>query len=81
MPMTCYQVWVNTDNKFEFVFWYPYRDNNWVKIYDMSGKEVYSIDMPLDNPHIIIDLLNGMYTVKTFNDDPAIPLQTFIIAK
>jgi hypothetical protein len=81
MPMTCYQVWVNSDNKFEFVFWYPYRDNNWVKIYDMSGKEVYSVDMPLDDPHIIVDLPNGMYTVKTFNDDPATPIQIFVIGK
>jgi hypothetical protein len=80
MPMTCYQVWVNADNKFEFVFWYPYADNNWVKIYDMSGKEVYSVDMPLDDPHIIVDLPNGMYTVKTFNDQPE-PLQTFVIGK
>jgi hypothetical protein len=80
MPMTCYQVWVNSDNKFEMVFWYPYADNNWVKIYDMSGKEVYSVDMPLDDPHIIVDLPNGMYTVKTFNDQPE-PLQTFIIGK
>jgi len=80
MPMTCYQVWVNSDNKFEMVFWYPYRDNNWVKIYDMSGKEVYSVDMPLDDPHIIVDLPNGMYTVKTFNDQTE-PLQTFIIGK
>jgi hypothetical protein len=81
MVMTCYQVWVNSDNAFEMVFWYPYRDNNWVKIYDMSGKEVYSVDMPLDNPHIIVDLPNGMYTVKTFNDDPTTPLQTFVIGK
>jgi len=80
MPMTCYQVWVNSDNMFEMVFWYPYADNNWVKIYDMSGKEVYSVDMPLDNPHIIVDLPNGMYTVKTFNDQPE-PLQTFVIGK
>jgi hypothetical protein len=80
MPMTCYQVWINSDNKFEMVFWYPYADNNWVKIYDMSGKQVYSVDMPLDDPHIIVDLPNGMYTVKTFNDQPE-PLQTFIIGK
>ena len=80
MPMTCWQVWVNEDNKFEMVFWYPYRDNNWVKIYDMSGKEVYSIDMPCDNPQFEVSLPNGMYTVKTFNDQPE-PLQTFVIGK
>ena len=78
--MTCKQVWINKDNKFQFSFIYPYRDNNWVKIYDMSGKEVFSIDMPYDNPNIIVDLPDGMYTVKTFNDQPE-PIQTFIIGK
>ncbi len=34
--MTCKQVWVNEDNKFQFSFIYPYADNNWVRIYDMS---------------------------------------------
>jgi hypothetical protein len=47
-------VWINEDNKFQFSFIYPYRDNNWVKIYDMSEKEVYSIDMPYDNPNLIV---------------------------
>jgi hypothetical protein len=78
--MTCKRVWINEDNKFQFSFIYPYRDNNWVKIYDMSGKEVFSIDMPYDNPNIIVDLPDGMYTVKTFNDQPE-PLQTFVIGK
>jgi hypothetical protein len=78
--MKCKQVWINEDNKFQFSFIYPYRDNNWVKIYDMSGKEVYSIDMPYDNPNIIVDLPNGMYTVKTFNDQPE-PIQEFVIGK
>jgi hypothetical protein len=78
--MTCKQVWINEDNKFQFSFIYPYRDNNWVKIYDMGGKEVFSIDMPYDNPNIIVDLPDGMYTVKTFNDQPE-PIQTFIIGK
>jgi len=81
MVMTCYQVWVNSDNKFEMVFWYPYRDNNWVKIYDMSGKEVYSINMPLDYPHIVVDLPNGMYTVKTFTIGRTDPIQTFLVGK
>ena len=80
-PMTCYRVWINEDNKFQFIFWYPYRDNNWVKIYDMSGKEVFRIDMPYDNPNLIVDLPNGTYTVKTFNVDPATPIQTFVIGK
>jgi hypothetical protein len=79
--MTCKQVWVNEDNKFQFSFIYPYRDNNWVKIYDMSGKEVYSIDMPYDNPNIIVDLPNGTYTVKTFTVGSTEPIQTFVIGK
>jgi hypothetical protein len=78
--MTCKQVWINQDNKFQFSFIYPYADNNWVRIYDMTGKLVYEIDMPYDNPNIIVDLPDGMYTVKTFNDQPE-PIQTFVIGK
>jgi hypothetical protein len=81
MVMTCYQVWVNENGNFQFVFWYPYRDNNWVKIYDAGGKEVYSINMPLDNPQFEVSLPDGIYTVKTFNDDFSKPLQTFTIGK
>ena len=81
MPMTCWQIWVNEDNKFEMVFWYPYRDNNWVRIYDMSGKMVYEIDMPYDNPNLIVDLPDGMYTVKTFTVGSTEPIQTFVIGK
>ena len=81
MPMTCYRVWINEDNKFQFIFWYPYRDNNWVKIYDMSGKEVYSMDMPYDNPNLIVDLPDGMYTVKTFTVGSTEPIQEFVIGK
>ena len=66
--MKCLQVWINEDNMFQFSFIYPYADNNWVKIYDMAGNMVYEIDMPYDNPNIIADLPNGMYTVKTFHD-------------
>ena len=81
MPMTCYRVWINEDNKFQFIFWYPYSDNNWVKIYDMNGKIVYEVDMPYDNPNLIVDLPDGMYTVKTFNIDKVNPIQTFVIGK
>jgi hypothetical protein len=80
-PMTCYRVWINEDNKFQFVFWYPYRDNNWVRIYDMASKMVYEIDMPYDNPNLIVDLPNGMYTVKTFTVGSTEPIQTFLIGK
>jgi hypothetical protein len=79
--MTCKQVWVNEDNKFQFSFIYPYRDNNWVRIYDMTGKMVYEIDMPYDNPNIIVDLPDGMYTVKTFTVGSGEPIQTFVIGK
>ena len=79
-PMTCYQVWVNKDNNFEFVFWWEYKSSNWVKIYDMNGNEVFSIDMPYGDAHFVANLPDGMYTVKTFNDQPE-PIQTFIIGK
>ena len=46
----------------------------------MSGKEVYNIDMPYNNPNIIVDLPDGMYTVKTFHDQQE-PIQTFVIGK
>jgi hypothetical protein len=42
-----------------------------------GGKEVYSIDMPLDDPQVIVGLPNG---IKTFNDWLE-PLQTFVIGK
>ena len=80
MEMTCFIAEITEDNMFRLVFIYPYRDNNWVRIYDMSGNMVYEIDMPYDNPIIIVDLPDGMYTVKTFHDQPE-PLQTFIIGK
>ena len=78
--MACRSVWINEDNMFQFVFIYPYADNNWVKIYDMAGSLVYEMDMPWDNPNLIVDLPDGMYTVKTFHDQPE-PLQTFVIGK
>jgi len=80
-PMVCHEVWVNQKGNFQFVFWYPYVDNNWVKIYDMSGKEVFSIDMPLDNPQFEVSLPDGMYTVKTFTVGSTKPIQTFTIGK
>jgi hypothetical protein len=79
--LVCQKVWVNEKGNFQFVFWYAYRDNNWVKIYDMTGKEVYSINMPYDNPQFEVSLPDGMYTVKTFSIDKVTPIQTFIIGK
>jgi len=81
MPMTCWQVWINEDNDFEFIFWYPYKDNNWVRIYDMEGNMVHEVNVPLDDPHIIADLPDGMYNVKTFRFDPENPIQEFLIGK
>ena len=81
VDMTCYQVLVNDDNDFEFVFWWEYADNNWVKIYDMAGNEVFSTDMPYGDAHFNADLPDGMYTVKTFHNDMSTPLQEFVIGK
>jgi len=81
VEMTCYQVWINETNNFEFVFWWEYANNNWVKIYDMSGNEVFSIDMPYGNANFVVDLPDGFYTVKTFHDGFETPIQEFIIGK
>ena len=79
--MTCYQVWINEDNNFEFVFWWEYANNNWVKIYDMAGNEVFLIDMEKGNARFEADLPDGMYTVKTFHDGFETPIQEFVIGK
>jgi len=79
--MTCYQVWINEDNNFEFVFWWEYKNNNWVKIYDMEDSEVFSIDMEKGSAHFEADLTDGMYTVRTFHDDYENPIQEFLIGK
>ena len=80
MPMTCYRVWINEDNSFQFLFWYPYKNNNWVRIYDMEGKMVFEVDLPWDDPNLVVDLPDGMYTVKTYHDS-AEPIQEFVIGK
>ena len=79
--MTCYQVWINADNNFEFVFWWEYHDNNWVKIYDNNGAEVFTVDMKKGNARFEADLPDGMYTAKTFHDGLENPIQEFIIGK
>ena len=79
--MTCWQVWINEDNNFEFIFWWEYANNNWVKIYDMAGNEVFSIDMKKGSTCFEADLPDGMYTVKTFHDNYEAPIQEFIIGK
>jgi hypothetical protein len=86
MPMICQHVWINKDGHFQFVFLYPYADNNWVRIYSMNpdgsaGDMVFEADMPWLNPNFIVDLPDGMYIVMTFHDDMANPIQTFTIGK
>jgi len=77
--MTCWQVWINEDNDFQFIFWYPYKDKNWVRIYDMEGSMVFEIDLPEYDPKLIVDLPDGMYMVKTYRDQEL--LQEFLIGK
>lgn len=79
MPMTCWQVWINDDNNFQFIFWYPYMDENIVRIYDMEGNIVFETDLPVHDPNLIVDLPDGMYMVKTFHG--LVPLQEFMIGK
>lgn len=78
--MTCWQVWVNQDNAFEFVFFWEYYNNNHVQIYDMAGSLVWETDFPKGQAHFIADLPDGMYTVKTFHEAGHI-LQEFVINK
>jgi hypothetical protein len=78
--MVCSLVGVNDNGCFEFVFWYEYADNNWVKIYDMEGNMVYEVDMEYGDAHIQACLADGTYMVKTYHDQTE-PLQEFVIAK
>ena len=79
MPMTCWQVWINEDNNFQFIFWYLYKDNNWVRIYDMEDNLVHETDLSINDPNLIVDLPDGFYMVKTFHHDEL--LQEFLIGK
>jgi len=78
--MTCFQVWINEDNNFEFVFWWVYADNNHVQIYDMAENLVWETDFEKEKPHFEVDLPDGMYTVNTFHEEGHI-LQEFVIGK
>ena len=78
--MTCYQINITEDNKFELVFWYEYENNNWITIYDTDGNLVYRKDFSYGQPTVIIDLPDGTYTVKTFHEEGKI-LQEFVIGK
>jgi hypothetical protein len=78
--MECFKVWVNEDNNFEFVFWWEYKDNNHVQIFNMDGILVWETDFEKGEPHFIAELPDGMYTVKTFHEAGHI-LQEFVIGK
>jgi hypothetical protein len=79
-PLTVSQVFVNDDGDFEFIFVSPYKDNNWLTIYDMEGNLVYSENISYSNPRTVVDLPDGMYTVRTYHSEGDI-LQEFIIGK
>jgi len=80
-PLTCWQVFINDEGNFEFIFFWEYADNNWVKIYDMDGNLVYEIDFSYGKPRFEVDLPDGMYTVRTFHDGFENPIQEFVIGK
>jgi hypothetical protein len=80
VDMTCWQVWINEDNNFEFIFWWEYYNNNWVQIYDKEGNLVWEIDFPYGDPRFEAGLPDGMYTVKTFHEAGHM-LQEFMIRK
>ncbi len=79
MPMTVWQVWINENNDFQFIFWYLYKDNNWVRIYDMEDNMVYETDLPINDPNLIVDLPDGFYMVRTYHGEEM--LQEFLIGK
>jgi hypothetical protein len=79
MPMTCWRVWINEDNNFQFIFWYPFKDKNFVRIYDMEGNMVFETDLPYYDPNLIVDLPDGYYMVRTYHGEEMI--QEFLIGK
>jgi len=78
--MECFKVWVNEDNCFEFVFWWEYKDNNHVQIFNMDGILVWETDFEKGKPTVEACLPDGTYTVKTFHEYGHI-LQEFVIGK
>ncbi|MBN1299460.1 MAG: T9SS type A sorting domain-containing protein [Actinobacteria bacterium] len=66
---------------FHYLTCWEYASNNWVKIYDMDGVEVFSIDMEKGNARFEADLPDGMYTVKTFHNGFETPIQEFLIGR
>jgi hypothetical protein len=41
---------------------------------------VFEVDLPWDDPNLVVDLPDGMYTVKTYHDSDE-PIQEFVIGK
>ncbi|MDP3011590.1 MAG: T9SS type A sorting domain-containing protein [Candidatus Hydromicrobium sp.] len=80
-PFTCWQVFVNDKNNFQLIFFWSYKNNNWLKIYDMNDKLVFQKDLAYNDPTIEVSLPDGMYKVKTYHDNWDKPLQEFIIGK
>jgi len=78
--MTCFKVWVNEEGNFEFVFWWEYKNNNHVQIYDMADSLVWETDFKYGDSNFEACLPDGMYTVKTFHEAGHI-LQEFVIGK
>jgi hypothetical protein len=79
MPMSCWQIWINEDNNFQFIFWYPYENKNYIRIYDMEDKLVYDGEILHNDPNLIVNLPDGSYTVRTYYDQEM--LQEFVIGK
>ena len=79
-PMTCWMVWVNEKNNFQFIYLWEYASNNWIKIYDMGDNLIYEKNFNYGEPVFEVALPNGFYKVKTFHDSDE-PIQEFVIGK
>ncbi len=77
-PFTVWQVDCNDEGHLEFIFVYPYKDNNWLTIYDMAGNEIHREDISYSNPRTTVALPDGTYTVKTFHSEGHI-IQEFTV--
>jgi hypothetical protein len=76
----CWQVWINEQNQFEFVFVWEYANNNHVQILDQAGNIVFYIDLPKGDCHFVADLPDGTYTVQNYHEYGHI-LREFVISK
>ncbi len=76
----CWQVWVNEQNQFEFVFVWEYANNNHVQILDKDGNIVFYIDLPKGDCQFVADLPDGTYTVQNYHEYGHI-LREFVISK